>query len=139
MFRFIGYALRALASAGTPPQEKHMITLDSEAALETCLAASEENPVLILKHSTRCPISSSALQEVREYVEERDGEVPAAYINYVVENRDISNAIASHLGIRHESPQAFLVSGGAVVWHASHGGITAQAIAAASGKLGGFN
>lgn len=131
MFRFISYALRALASAGAPPQERDMITLDSEAALETCLAASAENPVLILKHSTRCPISSSALHEVRAYLEERDGEVPTAYINYVVENRTISNAIASRLGIRHESPQAFLVTDGAVVWHASHGGITASAITAA--------
>ncbi len=131
MFRFISYALRALASVGTPPQEKHMITLDSEAALETCFAASEANPVLILKHSTRCPISSGALREVRDFLEEREGDVPAAYINYVVENRDISNAIASRLGIRHESPQAFLVSQGAVQWQASHGGITAPAIAAA--------
>lgn len=134
MFRFIGYALRALASAGTPPQEKHMITLDSEAALETCLAASEENPVLLLKHSTRCPISSGALREVRDFLEEREGDVPVAYINYVVEDRAISNAIASRLGIRHESPQAFLVSHGSVEWQASHGGITAQAIAAACGN-----
>ncbi len=111
-----------------------MITLDSEAALETCLAASEENPVLIIKHSTRCPISSGALREVRDFLEDGEGAVPAAYINYVVEDRAISNAIASRLGIRHESPQAFLVSHGAVEWHASHGGITAQAIAAACGR-----
>ena len=135
MFQFISYALRALASAGAPSPEKHMNPLDSEAALETCLTASAENPVLILKHSTRCPISSGALREVRDYLEDRVGEVPAAYINYVVEERDISNAIASRLGVRHESPQAFIVANGSVEWHASHGGITSQAITAACREI----
>jgi monothiol bacilliredoxin len=33
--------------------------------------------------------------------------------------------------VRHESPQALLLAGGEVVWHASHGSIRAEALASA--------
>ena len=43
------------------------------------------------------------------------------YMVDVLHSRDISQMIAENLKIRHESPQAFMVRNGEVIWHASHG------------------
>ncbi len=131
MFRFINHMMRGLAAAGAVRKEDAMITIDSELALEACLSASEGTPLFLLKHSTRCPISSNALDEVRDYVEGAGEAGAPVYINYVVENRAISNQLAEVLGIRHESPQLFLIAGTKVVWHASHGGITQKQMTSA--------
>jgi bacillithiol system protein YtxJ len=45
--------------------------------------------------------------------------------------RPLSTWIATRLGHVHQSPQLFLVREGRVLWHASHWGITAAAMAAA--------
>lgn len=108
-----------------------MTTIDSEESLAACLKQSGEEAVFILKHSTRCPISGGALQEVRAFLSEYGGDPPPVYINYVVENRPESNRLAEILGITHASPQLFLVSGETVQWHTSHGGITRRAMAQA--------
>ncbi len=36
--------------------------------------------------------------------------------------------IEEHLGIRHESPQAIVISRGNPIWHASHFQVTAKAL-----------
>ena len=46
-------------------------------------------------------------------------------------HRDVSTAISTRVGIRHETPQALLIMGGRVVWSASHFRVTAEAIAKA--------
>jgi len=135
MFRFIRQFIAQLAEAGTAQQEASMTTLDSEDALAACLAESHEKPLFVLKHSTRCPVSSSALGEVRSWVNTgAHGEVPV-YINYVVEDRPVSNLLAETLGVRHESPQLLLLSKGKALWNASHGGITERAMDAALKSL----
>jgi bacillithiol system protein YtxJ len=48
----------------------------------------------------------------------------------VQHSRSVSNAIAERTGIRHESPQAILLKGGEVVYHASHYDVTAEDIEA---------
>jgi bacillithiol system protein YtxJ len=82
---------------------------------------------VVLKHSTRCPISSSALREFESF-REANPEVPA-YLVLVVEHRPVSMAIASSTGVPHASPQALLMRDGSVVWHASHGAITRKSLA----------
>jgi bacillithiol system protein YtxJ len=84
---------------------------------------------IVFKHSTRCPISHAAWQEFLAFLEVRK-DVPAAAI-FVVEDRPISLAFAEKTGVRHESPQALLVAGGRVAWHASHGSITRSSLEAA--------
>ena len=134
MFRFIGAALRQLAAASQPPREESMTPLESPEDLAACVARSHETPVFLLKHSTRCPISSQALQEVRDYVDEAGDEGLPVYINYVVEARPISTQIAAELGVQHESPQLLMLRGGAVEWHTSHGGIRREAMFAVVDK-----
>jgi thioredoxin 1 len=46
-------------------------------------------------------------------------------------DRPVSDAIAERTGIRHESPQAFVLKGGKSIYHASHYDITADDISAA--------
>lgn len=81
---------------------------------------------LLFKHSTACPISAAAYKEFSAFTEEMKDS--SAAIVYVIEDRAVSNQVADHFGIKHESPQIFLLQDGNVVWHTSHWKITQQSI-----------
>ena len=49
--------------------------------------------------------------------------------------RPVSDGVARVFEVRHESPQALLVSEGEVVWHASHGSITEESLAEALERI----
>ena len=57
----------------------------------------------------------------------------------VQSDRATSNAVATRLGVRHETPQALLLRDGRVVWNASHYRLTADAIAKAVATHGNAN
>jgi bacillithiol system protein YtxJ len=61
----------------------------------------------VYKHSTTCPISSSAGQEVRSM----KSDLPIFWVN-VREQRDLSNWVANTYGVTHESPQLILIRAG---------------------------
>lgn len=87
-------------------------------------------PVLLLKHSTRCPVSSNALHEFEQYAAKHaDAQIEYTLVK-VIESRPVSNQIAEDLGIQHASPQIFLIKGGASYWNASHWSVTEEHIAA---------
>ena len=83
-----------------------IIPLGEKKLPETCF---------IFKHSTSCPISSDAADEIRS-VEARH---PVYWIN-VIEQRGLSDWVEESYGIRHESPQLLLVENGAVSDSWSH-------------------
>lgn len=83
------------------------------------LEQSREKPVVVLKHSTTCPISANAYGEFNSFDKPID-----RYLVKVIEHRPVSNEIATDLGIKHESPQAFVLANGKAVWNASHWKIT---------------
>jgi bacillithiol system protein YtxJ len=93
------------------------------AAFAELLAHSQTEPVLLFKHSTRCPISAAAHREVTRFTEAHP-EIPCRIV-LVVEQRPLSLHIAEVTGVTHQSPQALLLVNGAVAWHASHYDITA--------------
>ena len=101
----------------------NFINVVSIDGLDRLFERSFDQPVVVLKHSTTCGISSGVYREV--------GLVPAD-VNVIVmqTHRDVSNAIASRTGIRHESPQAFVLRDGKAVYHASHYDIEAEQIEA---------
>ena len=68
---------------------------------------------LVYKHSTTCPISATAGQEVRAM----STDLPIYWIN-VREQRDLSNWVADSYQVRHESPQLILLKDGKMqkVW-----------------------
>ena len=81
---------------------------------------------LVFKHSTRCPVSSAAWREVAAFRKAHPDAV--VLVVHVVEQRALSNALASRTGVRHASPQAILLENGRVAWHDSHEGVTADAL-----------
>lgn len=91
--------------------------------------AFEEPWALLFKHSTRCPVSAAAHREVAEF--RRRHPSAAVYVVHVVEQRDLSKAVAERTGVRHESPQAIVLEDGSVTWSDSHEGVTADALEAA--------
>ncbi len=84
-------------------------------------------PVAVLyKHSPLCGVSSWARREVMRFASEHpDTEV---FQIDVVRSRDVSDAVEELFGVRHQSPQAFLVRRGTPAWTASHWSITADAL-----------
>jgi bacillithiol system protein YtxJ len=61
----------------------------------------------IFKHSTTCPVSAHAAQEVQAM----QCELPVYWLN-VREQRELSNWVAAQYGVRHESPQLILLRDG---------------------------
>jgi bacillithiol system protein YtxJ len=86
---------------------------------------------LLFKHSTTCPISAKAHEEFQEFVSENP--ISAAVV-HVIEDRPVSNQVAEDFGIKHESPQIFLIENGEVRWNTSHWKIKKEGIKEALGN-----
>ncbi|SES35256.1 bacillithiol system redox-active protein YtxJ [Salipaludibacillus aurantiacus] len=82
----------------------------------------ETERFFLLKNSITCPVSREALEEMEKY-SDSDSALPVYYLN-VQELREVSNGIADEYGIKHESPQVFLIQKNDVVWDASHWKVT---------------
>ena len=93
--------------------------INSTEKLDELFERSNEEPVVLFKHSLTCPISFGVYEEISN---------ADADINLVVVQtaRNISTAIADKTGIRHESPQAIVLKDGKPVYHASHYDVTAE-------------
>lgn len=126
----------AVSNSATAPRYNSRVTefqpLTSAADLDAALARSRTAPVILFKHSQTCGVSHMARAGLVE------GDLPAPVLEVVVQrDRPISDDIASRLGVRHESPQVFVVVNGAVAWHSSHSGVTAARVADAWRKATG--
>ena len=103
--------------------------------LDQLLAASGTRPLLLFKHSYSCGISAEALDELVGHLDStgaaHGADSPLYAMVTVQTHREVSNAVASKLGVRHETPQALIVRDGQVVWAASHYRVTAAAVGAA--------
>lgn len=96
------------------------------------LAAIEEEskalPVLIFKHSTSCSISGMALNRLQRNWKEADAQKVKPYFLDLLSYREISNAVAEHFAVEHESPQVLLIKDGMAIYDTSHMGIDYRAI-----------
>lgn len=110
-----------------------LIDLSTADDFDRLLARSSSGPVILYKHSLTCGTSAAAFEEISDLPSMLPG-VPIGMVK-VQTARVLSTAIASRFGIRHESPQVFIVSDGAVRWHASHFRVTADNIVAALKRL----
>lgn len=88
--------------------------------LDEIVKASADKPVLIFKHSTRCSISSSALDRVERSWKNEEVHGLQPYYLDLIKFRTISGAIEDKFGIEHQSPQALIIKNGDCVYHASH-------------------
>jgi bacillithiol system protein YtxJ len=101
------------------------ITLNDIQQVDTIIAASKTQPVVIFKHSTRCSISSMAKSRLER------SEVPSGVQFYyldLIAHRDVSNFLAEHFHVHHESPQVLLIKDGECVYDESHNGINMDEI-----------
>lgn len=81
--------------------------------------------VFLLKHSTRCSISTMAKNRF-----ERDWEAPTTPFQLVyldlLNHRDLSARIEELTGVVHQSPQLIVWKDGKVIYHNSHNAINAK-------------
>jgi monothiol bacilliredoxin len=101
--------------------ETQFTPINDTDALEQVLARSHNEPVILFKHSTTCPISASAYRQMSQV----SGDVSLVVVQRA---RDVSKEIEARTGIRHESPQAIVLRNGEAVWTASHFDITSDAV-----------
>lgn len=89
--------------------------------LNELIELSKQNPILILKHSTRCSHSAMAKNRLELYWETSVGIAP--YYLDILNHRNISDELAKNFNVRHESPQILLLKNGECIFHTSHNGI----------------
>jgi bacillithiol system protein YtxJ len=99
--------------------------------LDQLLTESTQRPLLLFKHSYSCGISAEALDELVDHLNSGRPESVRYAMVTVQTHRDLSNAVAAKLGVRHETPQALMIRDGRVVWTASHFRVTAKSVGAA--------
>lgn len=99
--------------------------LGSVEQLDEIIEESKTKPVAIFKHSTRCGISRGVLKLFERNYALSDDQIKLYFLD-LLQNRDISNKIASRFNVQHESPQMIVIKNGAVVHHDSHHSIEAS-------------
>lgn len=102
-------------------------SLASIAEVDELVQQSATIPCLILKHSTRCSISSFAKNRLEQAWDFSAQSVQPFFLDLIA-NREVSNYVAEHFAVEHESPQVLLIHQGRVVYHTSHLAITIDGI-----------
>jgi bacillithiol system protein YtxJ len=102
---------------------KNLTSIDQ---LEAIAADSFNTPQVLFKHSTRCSISSKALNRLESSTPPDGVEV---YLLDLLQHRNISAAIAEKFKVHHESPQALVIINGECTYDESHMGISMDEIA----------
>ena len=100
----------------------HFVKLSDLQSLDELVSRSNQQPVVVFKHSTTCPISAAAYQEMTDF----EGEVTLVEVQSA---RELSLEIEHLTGVAHESPQVIVLRKGQVVWSASHRNVKADAVA----------
>ena len=97
------------------------INLTEENQLNELILQSNTNPQAIFKHSTRCNVSSVALQRLKASKEKAAVDI---YYLDLLKYRTLSDKVAEIFKEHHESPQLLLIKNGECVYTESHLGIT---------------
>lgn len=95
------------------------IPLTNMQQLEEIKRQSENEPIAIFKHSTRCGISSMVIKRFANSFDEELKNYKVYYLD-LLNYREISNEIAYTFQVLHQSPQLLVIKKGEVVSHASH-------------------
>lgn len=99
----------------------HWIHLTDEEQLKQIVSKSQMRPQVIFKHSTRCSISSVALQRLQKVAQPSNIDF---YFLDLLSYRSLSNKVAQTFDVPHESPQVLLIRDGLCVYEESHMGIS---------------
>ena len=111
----------------TPARQLPWINVTSTEQLSDVLHNIGDKPVLLFKHSTRCSISSMALNSFeRNWTDE--GDLCDLFYIDLLQHRDVSQLVAELTGVVHQSPQAIVIKGKEIVYEGTHSGIDARRI-----------
>lgn len=99
-------------------------TLSSVEMLEQLKEKSYEQPIIIFKHSTRCPISHMALSWFERSWEDAEAGSAEPWFLDLIQYRPVSTKVAELFDVRHESPQLLLIENGRCTYHRSHSNIS---------------
>lgn len=94
--------------------------ITSNDSTQELLNLSFHNPIVVFKHSNRCSISRWVWNDFQQSIFPEEVKI---YLLNVIEQRPLSNQLAEHFQIRHESPQVLLIQNGKCIYHDSHQGI----------------
>lgn len=103
----------------------HWIHLTDDEQLKQIFSKSQSRPQVIFKHSTRCSISSLALQRLQKVSQPSNIDF---YFLDLLSYRNLSNRIAQAFDVPHESPQVLVIKDGQCVYEESHMGISMNEI-----------
>ncbi|MGZ3837403.1 MAG: bacillithiol system redox-active protein YtxJ [Flavisolibacter sp.] len=95
----------------------HWIHLTDEEQLKQIITRSQNRPQVIFKHSTRCSISSVALQRLQKVDQPADIDF---YFLDLLSYRHLSTRISELFKVYHESPQVLVIRDGDCVYDESH-------------------
>ena len=97
--------------------------LSTVSELPEIVLKSASRPQVLFKHSTRCSISSMALNRLIKLEDAFYAQADFYYLDLIA-HRDVSAAIADTFDVHHESPQVLVVINGEATYDASHMEIT---------------
>lgn len=103
------------------------INITTQEELDRAIEQSNQKPVALFKHSTRCSISSMAKSRL-ERSWNLSEQIDIYYLDLIA-YRPISNRIAEVLDVQHESPQVILLKDGKAVYYTSHNDISVAGLA----------
>lgn len=101
--------------------------ISEEKELKQLFNLEDNKPILFFKHSTRCSISSMALNRLEKEWALSDDECKLAFID-LIKHRNISNLLSDLSDVTHQSPQVILVKNGRMIYNASHSAINTSEI-----------
>lgn len=102
------------------------IEISSLDELDQAIEQSSDTPSVFFKHSTRCSISSMALNRFEsDWKEDSDGKL---FFIDLIKNRDVSNMLSEKADVYHQSPQVIVMKDKKSVYDASHSAISANEI-----------
>ena len=101
------------------------IDLVSVEQVEKIKEASFVHSQLIFKHSTRCSISIMAKSRLER--SESPAEVTFHYLD-LLNHRSVSNFVAEHFQVHHQSPQVLLIRNGECIYEETHNAISMEDI-----------
>ena len=104
------------------------INLNSVEQLAEINEKSNDKTQIIFKHSTRCTVSVFAKRIlVDEYTDEIKKNADVYYLDLIA-FREVSNYIANHYGVVHESPQILVINNGECTFNASHSDVSFKSV-----------
>jgi monothiol bacilliredoxin len=106
----------------------NFISIVDKPALDRFFAEANGGPVVILKHSNTCGVSSRAYRNMTSF------EGPVGLV-VVQEARDVSEEVGRRTGVPHETPQVLILREDKVLFTASHFDVKAETVEAELRKI----